>query len=398
MAILVLNAGSTSVKAGLFDIVDHLGGNSLVEPVWSGQVSVADHRTSTITITDADGSRQSCLAEENSFKAIVKKLLELAENGCSGRSVDIVGHRVVHGGAKYSSPVLVDEKVMIDLQSFVSLAPEHELSNISGIRIAGELFEALPQVAVFDTAFHQSVPEHHRVYALPYDWYRDLGVRRYGFHGISHHYCATRVAEMLGKPLTELRLVTCHLGGGASLAAISGGTCQMTTMGYTPLEGLIMSSRCGSIDTGIVLQMLIDERCTAKEMLRILNEESGLKGVSGLSGDMREIQAAAERNNERAKLALAMYIASLHKHIGASLGVLGGIDAIAFTGGVGENSDWVRTEACKPFEFLGMQVDTERNTNGRADRIISADNAKVATLVVKAREELAIAKECLRFL
>ncbi len=394
--ILILNAGSTSVKVGLFEAADSTGAEPELELLWSGQVDSGDGGLWALTSAVAFGGRQSRKLEVNSFEDAMEVLVESALKENQKRSISIVGHRVVHGGSKYNSSVLIDDVVVNDLKSLVNLAPKHERSNLSGIELSNRLFNGIPQVAVFDTAFHQSIPQQHRIYPLPYEWFRDWGIKRYGFHGISHQYCAIRVAEMLGRPLDRLRVITCHLGGGASLAAISGGACQMTTMGYTPLEGLMMSTRAGSVDVGIILQLLIDRKLTAEEMLRVLNEESGLKGISGLSGDLREIQVAAESNQERAKLALEIYAASLHKHIGSLIAVLGGVDAIAFTGGIGENSDWVRAAACEPFEFLGLRLDPVVNAGCRKDEIISLPDAEVAALVVKAREELAIARECLR--
>lgn len=397
--ILVVNAGSTSLKLSYVQIVSGTADGQELVRRWSGQVNWNAPAQASVELPN--GRKQSFVLEDNSFADALRRLLDMGKQITDSgvkQAVDAVGHRVVHGGEKYQASALIDKQVKADLAGLVELAPAHERANIEGITVASDLFENAAQVAVFDTAFHQSMSRAEYLYPVPYEWYHDFGIRRYGFHGISHSYCAGRAAAMLGRSVKSLKIITCHLGGGASLAAIEGGVSRMTTMGYTPLDGLMMSTRSGSVDPGVVLHLLHHKKYDDQELLAALNGASGLKGISGISGDMKEIQIAALEGNERAQLAFDMYVLSLRKHIGSMLGVLGGLDALVFTGGVGENSAAVRALACEPFAFAGLLVDEVKNATCQPDMNISADNARVATLVVHAQEDLAIARECLQLL
>jgi acetate kinase len=287
-----------------------------------------------------------------------------------------VGHRVVHGGQEYEQSTFVTEKVKAAIGRLCELAPAQNPANLEGIVAMGQILGAVRQVAVFDTAFHAQMPESTAIYPGLYEWLNQ-GIRRYGFHGTSHKYCAGRVAQILDRDLKDLRLITCHLGNGCSLAAVRGGIGVDTTMGFTPLEGLMMGSRSGSIDPGLLLHLLRQPDCSVDQLDRILNLESGLKGISGLSNDMREILAAMGRGNSRAQLAFDMYVHSLRSHIAAMLASLGGLDALAFTAGIGEHAAAVRAAACETFAFLGLKLDSEKNTQSRLDWDIAAPDSAV---------------------
>jgi acetate kinase len=273
------------------------------------------------------------------------------------------------------------------------LAPAHNPANLEGIVAIEQVLGAVPQVAVFDTAFHAQIPEMAAIYPGPYEWFEE-DIRRYGFHGISHQYCAARAAEILDRDLNELRLVTCHLGNGCSLAAIRGGRSLNTTMGFTPLEGLMMGSRSGSIDPGLLLHLLRQPNCSVDRLDRILNQESGLKGISGLSSDLREILTAMAQGNARAQLAFDTYVHSLRCHIGAMLASLGGLDVLVFTAGVGEHAAQLRGAACEAFAFLGLKLDQEKNSQSRLDWDIAAPDSTVRVLVIHTEEDWEIAREC----
>ncbi len=314
-----------------------------------------------------------------------------------------VGHRVVHGGPDFRQPTRVTPEVIAAISRLSEFAPLHNRAEVEGIRLIERILGDLPQVAVFDTAFHREMPEAATVYPGPYGWLEE-GIRRYGFHGINHAYCARRAAQMLGKDPASLRLITCHLGNGCSLAAVRGSRSVDTTMGFTPLDGLMMGSRSGSIDPGILIHLIRRHGYSAGDLDRILNRESGLLGLSGVSSDMREVLAAAHQGNPRAHLAFDVFIHRLRSSIGAMLASLGGLDALVFTAGIGENSPEVRADACLPFAFLGISVDPARNQQpGTApgtvpgtvdDRDVAAADSPVRVLVIRAQEDWAIAGEC----
>jgi acetate kinase len=314
----------------------------------------------------------------------------------SPAEIDAVGHRVVHGGEDYRDSVPVTGTVKEAIARLSTFAPVHNPVNLEGIEAVEQILGIdVPQIAVFDTAFHSTLPPAAYVYPGPYDWLKQ-GIRRYGFHGTSHQYCAHRTAQMLGRDLQELRLITCHLGNGCSLAAIQQGQCIDTTMGFTPLEGLMMGSRSGSIDPGILIHLMRHQGYDADQLDQILNKESGLKGLSQVSGDLRQVMTAIDDGNGQAQLALDVYIHRLRSHIGAMLASLGGLDVLVFTAGVGENSAPIRTAACEPFKFLGLQVDPAKNVRSSDDVDIATADSTVRVLVIHTQEDWAIACECWR--
>ncbi len=311
--------------------------------------------------------------------------------------IDVVGHRVVHGGQEYQASIKVTPHVKDTIKRLAVYAPLHNPINLEGIEAIEHILPDVPQVAVFDTAFHAHMPQEAVVYPGPYEWYEE-GLRRYGFHGISHHYCAERAAQLLGKPLEDLRLITCHIGNGCSLAAIQHGHSIDTTMGFTPLEGLMMGSRSGSVDPGILIYLMRQKGYTADQLDEILNKKSGLKGVSGLTSDMRELLSAMQKSNERARLAFDIYIHRLRSGVGAMLASLGGVDALVFTAGVGENAPSVRWATCKALRFLGLKLDPAKNAQSPADQDIATADSTVRVLIVQTQEDWSIAKECWRLL
>lgn len=403
MKILVINAGSSSLKCSLFTLDS--GNPALSLPAeWNAQIDWKEAGVANLNVRNAlTGSHYSKRITSADHKlAIERTLLSLSDGEAAALSdlsqIDVVGHRVVHGGTKYSSSVFVTELVLNDLQELVELAPSHERENIRGMEIAKKVFSDAAQVVVFDTAFHNAMPETSKIYAGPYEWYQKLDIKRYGFHGISHEYCARRVAELVGSKPKPLRIVTCHLGSGVSLCAIHDQKCLMTTMGFTPLEGVVMRTRSGSIDPGLILHLLKRNVYSVEGLMRVLSHESGLKGISGLSGDMQEIEQAASQGNLRARLAFDVFIQSLTSHIAALLPILGGLDVLVFTGGIGENSAKVRAAACKRLAFAGIHIDHGKNQCCRGDTDISAPGAPVRTLVVRSKEDLAIAIECFKLM
>ena len=307
--------------------------------------------------------------------------------------VNIIGHRVVHGGRTYQENTRITPEVEGVINELSSLAPAHNPAALAGIRVAKTLFGETPQIAVFDTAFHATLPDAAAIYPGPYSWAEE-GIRRYGFHGISHAYAAGRAAQLLNRPLTPLRLISCHLGNGCSLAAVRGGKSIDTTMGFTPLEGLMMGTRSGTLDPGLLLYLLREQEYNADELSQLLNKESGLKGLSGVSGDLRDVSAAAAKGNARATLALEVYIHRIRFYVGAMLASLGGLDALVFTGGVGEHSALIRREVCAAFEFLGVRLDNDKNTASPVDTDIAVADAAVRILVIHAQENWAIAQSC----
>jgi len=305
----------------------------------------------------------------------------------------VVGHRIVHGGSKFCDPVIITDEVKRAIASASAIAPLHNRAELEVIELIEGLMGRIPQVAVFDTGFHQHLPSAAAIYPGPYEWFQ-RGIRRYGFHGINHQYCARRAAHLLRKPLDELRLVSCHLGNGCSLAAIAGGRSVDTTMGFTPLEGLMMGTRTGSVDPGILTYLMREDGMDARQLDRLLNDESGLLGISGVSGDMRKVLEAMKSGNERAKLAFEIFIHRLRSCMGSMVAALGGVDALIFTAGIGENSAAVREAACAGFEFLHLRLDPAANNQSPVDRDIAARDSAVRVLVIQAQEDWAIAGDC----
>lgn len=397
MKILVLNAGSSSQKSCLYEFGSELP-DSYTEPLWSAKIDWT--QKSGTAVFQVETSQGTSLEEELSVderqKAVAYMLNTLWRGSTSVISqlsdIDIVGHRVVHGGNQYNKATMVTPQVKAAIAQLAPLAPTHNPANLEGIEAIEQILPPMRQVVVFDTAFHSQLPLAAAVYPGPYDWF-EQGIRRYGFHGISHQYCTKRAAQILGKPLESLRIISCHLGNGCSLAAVQNGVCIDTTMGYTPLEGLMMGTRCGSIDPSILIH-LMQQGQDAKTLDDILNKQSGLKGLSGISSDLRPILKAREEGNQRAQLAYDVYIHRLRSHIGAMLASLGGIDAIIFTGGVGENSAQVRFAALEAFKFLGVKINPYQNDCSPVDTDIATDDSAVRVVVVQTQEDWAIANEC----
>ena len=307
--------------------------------------------------------------------------------------ISAVGHRVVHGGEKYAESVVIDDKVMESLEECVKLAPLHNPANIIGINACKSLMPNTPMVAVFDTAFHQTMPEQAYIYALPYELYENNGIRKYGFHGTSHRYVSAECAKMLGKDIKDVKIITCHLGNGASLAAIKDGHCVDTSMGFTPLEGIAMGTRCGNIDPAIVTYLMKECNMSAADVDNLMNKKSGVLGISGVSSDFRDVEEAAEKGNKRAILALDVYTYRVRQMIGSYAAAMGGVDAIVFTAGLGENGIGTRVDICKGLEFLGVEIDeAKNNVRGKATEI-SKDGSKVKVFVIPTNEELVIARD-----
>lgn len=393
MNILVINAGSSSCKYQLRDMESQ-------RVLCSGIVERIGEPMGKLTHKIApDTDKAAKIVVEQPFPTHtdgMKKVVELLtdpEKGVIKDKADIaaIGHRVLHGGEEITAPVLVDEHIKTVIRDCIPLGPLHNPANLAGIEVAEKLFPGTPNVAVFDTEFGMSMPPSAYIYPLPYELYTELKIRRYGFHGTSHKYVAGKTAEFLGKPLSELNAVIMHLGNGSSMSAVRNGKCADTSMGLTPLEGLMMGTRCGSIDPAIEPFIMKKLGLSPADMDTLMNKKSGLKGISGFT-DMRDLHAACEKGDEKAQLALAMLIHRIKKLLGAYYALLGHVDAVVFTAGIGENDDIVRARVCKNMEVFGIAVDPERNAvrNGEP-RIISPDGCKVPVLVIPTNEELAIA-------
>jgi acetate kinase len=396
MKILVLNSGSSSQKSSLYKIGETLPDDPPV-PLWEGKIEWHDG-VAEAEVKSARGVAQKDQVQVASRAGAVEHLVSTLWDGktravTSRAEIDVVGHRVVHGGPKYEEPVLLTSEVKSEIAKVSAFAPLHNRAELEGIEVIEKVLGPVPQVAVFDTGFHRRMPQAAVVYPGPYQWF-ESGIYRYGFHGINHQYCAARAAQLLGRDLNSLKLVTCHLGNGCSLAAIQEGHSIDTTMGFTPLEGLMMGTRSGSIDPGILTYLMRQGRLQAQEIDDVLNKESGLLGISGISGDMREILASMKRGHSRAKLAFDIYVHRLQAGIGAMVAVLGGIDVLVFSAGVGENSAEVRAAACKQLVFLGVKLDDAANRQHPPDGDIAGPDSAVRVLIIRAREDWAIAREC----
>jgi acetate kinase len=407
MKILVLNAGSSSHKSCLYELDDTLPELPPL-PLWEAKVDwtkrpgMAELEVKTRGSISGAFTNGTVLEEElqtDSRPDAIAHMLETLWSGdtqaiANPAEIDVVGHRVVHGGQEYRQATRITPDVKEAIATLSTFAPVHNPANLEGIEAIEKILgNDTPQIAVFDTAFHANLPLFAAVYPIPYELF-EQGIRRYGFHGISHQYCAHRTAQLMGKELASLRLITCHLGNGASLAAIRNGQSIDTTMGFTPLEGLMMGSRSGSIDPGILIHLLRQGDYDAQTLDQLLNKASGLKGISGVSGDVRQIMSEMTKRNQRAELAFDMYVHSLRKHIGAMLASLGGLDALVFTGGVGENSVTVRAAACEAFEFLGLKLDPQKNNASPADTDIATADSAIRVFLIHTQEDWAIATEC----
>lgn len=389
MKILVINCGSSSLKYQVLD----MNGEVLLA---KGLVERIGMEGSVITHEKIGMDKVVNVTPMESHKEAIALVLEAVAHPDHGVVADMseigaVGHRVVHAGEKYASSVLITEDVIKALEECVELAPLHNPPNLLGISACQELMPETPMVGVFDTAFHQTMPPESYIYAVPYELYENYKVRRYGFHGTSHRYVSQKCAELLGKDIKDLKIITCHLGNGASVAAVKGGECIDTSMGFTPLEGLVMGTRSGDIDPAIVTY--IDEK--VGNVNDVLNKKSGVLGISGVSSDFRDIEAAAEEGNERAQLALDVFAHKVKAYIGAYMAELNGADAIVFTAGVGENDKYMRKVICSNMENLGIVIDDERNDVRGKDTVISADESAVKLVLIPTNEELMIARDTL---
>ncbi|NLN45752.1 MAG: acetate kinase [Clostridiaceae bacterium] len=394
MIILVINAGSSSLK---YQLLDTVSGEALAR----GVAERIGLDASQIKHTKNNGEPVRLLVDMPSHREAIQEVLQVltaAETGViSGMdAIDAVGHRVVHGGEKFADSALITPAVKEAIRSCFVLAPLHNPPNMTGIEACEEAMPGIPEVAVFDTAFHQSMPPEAYMYAIPYDLYKKLGIRKYGFHGTSHRYVAYRAAEMLGRDIRDLRIITCHLGNGSSITAVKGGESVDTSMGMTPLAGISMGTRSGDIDPAIAMFLMEREKLNAQQVDDILNKKSGMLGISGISSDFRDLYAASDAGNERATLALDIFKYHCRKTIGAYAAAMGGVDVVVFTAGVGENNDDVRQGACEGLAFMGIEIDPAKNSAARAESDISVDGSRVRVLVVPTNEELAIATETAR--
>jgi len=392
MIVLVLNSGSSSVKYQLWDMkINSMRARGLVSRIGIDN-PLLEHRTNNHNIkikpegkiTHADAIKLALDALVHPEYGVIKSISQ----------IDAVGHRVVHGGEKFSESALINSKVKEAIRECIELAPLHNPPNLLGIEACEKILPGVPQVAVFDTAFHQTMEPVAYIYPIPYEYYEKYRIRRYGFHGTSHYYVSHRAAEILGKPITKLRIITLHLGNGASVTAVKFGKSVDTSMGFTPLEGLAMGTRCGDIDPAIVMFLMEKQNLSLEQINNILNKKSGLLGVSGVSNDLRDILEAASKGNERAKLAFEIYCYRVKKYIGAYAAAMGGVDAIVFTAGAGENSPEVREKSVEGLEFLGIKIDKDKNNAAIGiEKDISTEDARVRTLVIPTNEELVIALE-----
>ena len=390
MIVLVVNCGSSSLKYQLVNmdneevmakgVVEKIGlSDSLLTHKWNGQKkeiqqSIPDHQVAVKLVLDILTDAEC---------GVIKSMDE----------IDAVGHRVVHGGEEFACSTLITDEVMKALEKCSAMAPLHNPPNIIGINACKAIMPNVPQVGVFDTAFHQTMPAKAFMYGLPYELYKEDGIRRYGFHGTSHRYVAGQVAKVMGVPVEKLRIINCHLGNGSSLAAIKYGKCVDTTMGFTPLAGVLMGTRCGDIDPAIVLNVMDKHNLSTKEMDALMNKKSGVLGISGVSSDFRDLGDAASQGNERAQLALDMFHYQVRKLIGALAVAMEGVDVITFTAGVGENGIEDRAAICQGLEFLGAKLDPERNNVRGKDTLISTDDPTVKMYVIPTNEEIMIARD-----
>lgn len=392
MNILVLNCGSSSVKYKLIEIK----ANDVLAEGGVEKIGLSD---AFIKFKLADGSKKIVELDITDHQGAIKAILDTITSkdyGCisSFNEIDAVGHRVVHGGEKFNKSVLITKEVIDKVKECYDIAPLHNPVNIAGIDAISSILPNVPQVGVFDTAFHQTMPAKSFMYALPYKYYKEDGVRRYGFHGTSHRYVSKRVCEFLNVKYEDQKIITCHIGNGGSITAIDHGKSIDTSMGLTPTEGLMMGTRVGDVDPGALTFIMEKHNLTAKDLQNIINKQSGIAGVSGISSDMREIEAAVNAGDERAKLGLDMYEHRILKYVGAYAAEMGGVDIIVFTGGVGENQVGVRENVCAPLAFMGVELDNALNATIKGkEAIISTPSSKVKVVVIPTDEEYLIARD-----
>ncbi|MGI6361881.1 MAG: acetate/propionate family kinase [Bacillota bacterium] len=394
MKILVLNCGSSSLKYQLIDILDEsVAAKGMVEKIGLSD-SVLVHKAAD---KDEFKNEKTIIDHTEAIEMVIEVLLNPQYGAIAGlNEIDAIGHRVVHGGTVFSHSTVLTEEVIEIIESLSELAPLHNPPALAGIRACQAKMPGIPMVGVFDTSFHQTMPPSSYLYGLPYEYYEKYGVRRYGFHGTSHCYVCNRAAEMLGKPLEQLKLISCHLGNGSSIAAVDGGQVLDTTMGFTPVAGLLMGTRCGDMDPSIIPYLMEKENWDADEISNVLNKKSGILGISGVSSDVRHVIESANNGNKRSRIALDIFEKRIIQYIGAYSLQLNGLDAIIFTAGIGENSAVSRQRICDKIGFLGVELDEKANTKSSDDRqemAITTKDAKVQVLVVHTNEELMIAKD-----
>jgi acetate kinase len=398
MKIIVINCGSSSIKYQLFDLTTR-------EVMARGQVEKIGLHGSFIKHERSDGDEVKLEGEIVDHQAGIEYMLGILTSKKRGslksfEEIDAVGHRVVHGGEKFHDSMLITQEVIKGVEECIDLAPLHNPPNLKGIYAIQSLLPKVPQVATFDTAFHQTMPDYAYMYAIPYSLYKKYGLRRYGFHGSSHRYVAKRACEILGENAEKLKLITCHLGNGASMTAIKGGRSVDTSMGLTPVEGLIMGTRTGDLDLGVLTYIMQKEEIGLNAINTLINKHSGMLGVTGVSSDMREIETEAyEKKNDRAIVGLRMYHYRIKKYIGSYMAALGGADAIVFTGGIGENATRSRQEICTGLEYMGIEFDPVKNKAARGiEAIISKNDSRVKLMVIPTNEELVIAEDTARII
>lgn len=392
MKILVINAGSSSLKFQLIDMDDEsVKAKGLVERIGIE----GTHFKQTVLGTDKVIEFTRNMKDHTEAISAVLSALTDKDNGAiaSLDEIGACGHRVLHGGETFKNSVLVTEETLKGIEDLVPLGPLHQPANIAGIKACQAVMPTKPNVAVFDTAFHQTMPKKAFLYGVPYEYYKNLKVRRYGFHGTSHRYVSARCAELMGKPIEELKLISCHMGNGSSICAIDGGKCVDTSMGFTPLVGLPMGTRCGDLDAGVIQFIMNKYGISIDEMLNILNKKSGVLGVSGVSSDFRDLDSAAADGNDRAQLALDMFHYWVAKVVGSYVAAMNGVDAIIFTAGVGENSKSSRAAIAEYFGYLGVKIDPVANSKRGEDIMISTPDSKVKVFVIPTNEELVIARD-----
>jgi len=387
MKVLVLNSGSSSIKYQFFDTEKKIAlANGLVDRIGMSGAVLSHKRYDGNNIKIAGEILDHQIAVEYVLGVMLSKNHGVIDDK---KDIDAVGHRVVHGGETFSGSVFITDEVVKVLQDNIELAPLHNPPNIKGIQACQRILPDTPQCGVFDTAFHSNMPHKSYLYGIPYELYKKYKIRRYGFHGTSHLYVSNRAADLLGKDIKELKIITAHLGNGCSMAAVKHGQSIDTTMGFTPLEGLLMGTRSGDLDPSLILFIMGKEGLTVGEANTLLNKHSGLIGISGESSDMREILTAVKDNQQRAKWAFEIFCYRIKKYVGAYAAAMGGLDALVFTGGIGENSQEIREEVCKEMEFLGIHLDDLKNQN--AELVISTENSKVSVMRIPTNEELVIA-------
>ena len=386
--VIAINAGSSSLKFQLFDMPEET-------VITKGLIERIGLNDAVFNITVNDEKREEVTDIPNHEVAVKMLLEKLTGFGIihSLDEIDGIGHRVVHGGEVFNDSVLITDEVVTKIEELSDLAPLHNPANLTGIKAFHNVLPNVPAVAVFDTAFHQSMPESSFLYSLPYEYYEDFGIRKYGFHGTSHKYVSQRAAEMLGRPEEQVRLISCHLGNGASIAAIEGGKSIDTSMGFTPLAGVAMGTRSGNIDPALIPFIMEKTGSTADEVLNILNKKSGMLGVSGFSSDLRDIEQQASEGNERAELALEVFANRIHKYIGSYASRMYGVDAIVFTAGIGENSTLIREKVLQGLEFMGVYWDPARNKVRGKEAFVNYPHSPVKVMIIPTNEEVMIARD-----